>query len=181
MSPGLPKGRWTLLHTGTESHDSFAVGKLCFLDASSFLQPGRGKRYIHGHGAAKHFMQEVLVAVLREDDHIVVGRRVSSMNCVQCMEAIVLASNQDRSLSRVVTDLIGPRGKHLVVNGEVERNLERRCLGMCASAAHRDQGRRQECKYRSAFHGGSPFRGHLSIAVASHQTALCSGGQRNLP
>src|ERR1700751_2582149 len=180
MSPVFP-GRWTLLRSGAESHDSFAVGKLCFLDASLFLGLGRGKSYMHGHGTAKHFMQEVLVAVLREDDLTVAGRRVSRMNCGQCMEAVVLASNQDRGLSRVVADLICPRGKHLVVNGEVERNLERRCLGMCVSAAHRDQGCSQECEYRDAFHGGSPFRGHLLIAFASHQTALCTGGQRNLP
>src|ERR1700760_302509 len=77
----------------------------------------------------------------------------------KCMEAFVLASNQDRLLSRVVVDLIGARGKHLVANTEVERNLERRCLGMCAGCAHRDQGRRKECEYRNAFHGGSPFQG----------------------
>src|ERR1700761_5201053 len=178
---GLP-GRWTLLRFGTESRDSFAMWKLCFLNASPFLQPGRGKRYLHGQGAAKHFMQEVLVAVLREDDLIVSGRRVSRISCGERMEAVVVpASNQDRGLSRGVANLIGSRGKHLIANSEVERNLEPRCLGMCASTAHRDQGCREICEYRSAFHDGSPFRGHLSIAIASHQTARCAPGQRNWP
>src|ERR1700761_2323597 len=107
-------------------------------------------------------MQEVLVAVLREDDLTVADRRVSSMSCGQCMEAVVLASNQDRALRRGVADLIGPRGKHLVANGEVERNLEYRRLGTCASAArrnHQDQGCRKICEYRSAFHGCSPLQG----------------------
>src|SRR5258708_33490182 len=103
-----------------ESRDSFAMRKLCFLDASPFLQPGCGKRHIHGQGVAKNFMEEVLVAVLREDDLTVSGRRVSKMNCGKCTEAVVLASNQDRVLSRVVADPIGPRGKHLAANGEVE-------------------------------------------------------------
>ena len=157
ISPGLPGSDGQLLRSGTESHDSFAVGKLCFLDTRPLLQLGCGKRYIHGQGAAKHFMQKVLVAVLREDDLTAAGRRVIRLNCGKCMEAPVLASNHDRALRRVVADLIAPRGKHQVVNGEVERNLEHRCLGTCASAAHRDQGRRQECEYRRAFHGGSPF------------------------
>jgi hypothetical protein len=63
------------------------------------------------------------------------------------MEAIVLASNQDRGLSRVVTDLIGPRGKHLVVNGEVERNLGRGCWA-CARAPLAIESRPpSECEY----------------------------------
>src|ERR1700749_2375263 len=110
MSPGLP-GRWTLLRSSAESRHGFAVGKFGFLDASLFLHPGRGKCYIHGHRTAKHFMQEVLVAVLREDGLPGADRRVSRMNCGQCMEGVVLASNQDRGLSRVVADLICPRGK----------------------------------------------------------------------
>ena len=167
-------GRWTLLRPGAESGDSFTVGKLCFLDASLFLPLGLGNFHVHGEGAAKHFMQKVLIAVLGEDDLTVSGQRVSSVSSGKCMDAVVLASNQDRGLSRVVVDLIGARGKHLVANTEVERNRERRCLSICASAAHRDQGRRQECECCKAFHGGSPFRGHLSIAFASHQTASCT-------
>jgi hypothetical protein len=172
-------GRWTLVRSAAENRNnlSLCAGKMSFLDASPLLQLGRGKRYIHGQGAAKHFMQKVLVAVLREDDLTAAGRRVIRLSCGKCMEAPVLASDHDRALRRVVADLIAPRGKHQVANGEVERNLEHRCLGTCASAAHRDhrdQGCRKICEYRSAFHGGSPFRGHLSIAVASHQTASCT-------
>jgi hypothetical protein len=72
--------RWTLLHSGAESCDSFATWKLRILNASPSLQLGRGNRYLHGQGAAKHFMQEVLVAVLLEDDLTVSGRRVSKMS-----------------------------------------------------------------------------------------------------
>src|ERR1700712_4521462 len=125
-------------------------------------------------------MEEVLVAVLREDDLTVSGRRVSKMSCGQCMEALVLASNQDRVLSRVVVDLIIPRRKHLVANGEVERDREPRCLGVCANAAHRDQGRRQECEYRNAFHGGSPFRGHLSICLRLASNRSLHRGSKKL-
>src|ERR1700742_4932315 len=47
--------RWTLLRFGAESGDSFAVGKLCFLDASPFLQRGLGNFHVHGHITAMHF------------------------------------------------------------------------------------------------------------------------------
>jgi hypothetical protein len=93
------------------ARDSFAMRKLRFLNATSFLQPGRGKRCIHGQGATKHFMQEVLVTVLREGDLTAAGRRVSRISCGERMEAVVvLASNQDRGLSRGVANLIGPAG-----------------------------------------------------------------------
>jgi hypothetical protein len=102
---GSSPGRWKLLRSGTESRDGFAMRKLRFLNASSFLQPGRGKRCIHRQGATKHFMQEVLVTVLREGDLTAAGRRVSRISCGERMGAVVvLASNQDRGLSRGVAN-----------------------------------------------------------------------------
>jgi hypothetical protein len=74
--------RWTLVRSAAENRNnlSLCAGKMSFMDTSPLLQLGRGKRYIHGQGAAKHFMQEVLVAVLREDHLTVAGRRVIRLN-----------------------------------------------------------------------------------------------------